>query len=139
MLVSLDQSITYAGMLEGVPSSLSNDAKIETILADALASNPKRWKPHLIAPARRDYRRVPGDMNGIRSSLPIEWIPLVTCVGLLRSEGPLDPLEEHRGPPLSSERAIVWFQDEFAPPILEPALSAILRLDWASVANEFTW
>jgi hypothetical protein len=31
---------------------------------------------------------------------------------------------------------VVWFQDEFALPILEPALSALIQIEWSEVAAD---
>jgi hypothetical protein len=35
-----------------------------------------------------------------------------------------------------STLTIVWFKDEYSPPILEPALSAIQAVEWESLAAE---
>ena len=32
---------------------------------------------------------------------------------------------------------VVWFQEEYAPPIQEPALSAFRELDWQALATHF--
>jgi len=56
---------------------------------------------------------------------------MVTCIGSFKSFGKL------RDPQMDmSVLTVVWYQDEFALPILEPALRQILALDWDSKAKE---
>src|SRR5262249_26459539 len=98
-------------------------------------------RPHLISPQRRDYRRIPGDMRGIieyyRSHFPDspppvpEWLPMVRCIGFF------DGHITGRNPGMHlSTLTVVWFQDEFAPPIREPALGQLLDLDWETLARD---
>jgi hypothetical protein len=82
---------------------------------------------HPIIPPRRDYCRQPGDMaaHAERSGGVMEWLPAVTCVATF-TEG------------WSSKLTVAWFQDEYAPPIQEPALGELRRLDWEALATHFT-
>jgi hypothetical protein len=131
-LARLNQVRTYAGLLEGTPNADSNSMIIEgsTRNAQKLANGALQ----VIAPPRRDYFRQAGDMSGIASRkrgwIP-EWLPMITCIGSFESIGNL------RDPNMDlSVLTIVWYQDEFALPILEPALSQILALDWEATAKE---
>ena len=68
----------------------------------------------------------PGDMTRVKERFPgriPEWLPRVQCIGSF--EDGLTAL------------VVVWFQDEYALPILEPALSQMLALDWESLATDF--
>ena len=131
-LERLNQVMTYAGLLEGIPNADVNSMIIENSTRDA--QKLSNGALQLIAPSRRDYFREVGDMSGItlrkRGWIP-EWLPGVTCVGSFKSFGKL------RDPEMDmSVLTVVWYQDEFALPILEPALSQLLELDWESAAKE---
>lgn len=130
LLRRLDQMMTYDGLLEGAPNTGLNDA----LVALAVQTAAQRcWttgqRPLLLDPVRRDYLRAPGDMRDVRSErLPVEWLPLVTCSATFSSAP--------SSPEIESLLAVVWFQDEYGPPILEPALGQLLALDWDASAVE---
>jgi hypothetical protein len=133
-LEALDQRMTYAGLLEGTPDAQSNDRRIKHALREAERYCPSGAKPHLIPPARRDYLREPGDMQRViewSSRCTPEWLPLVQCIGsfkdVVKARDPTRDL---------SVLVVVWFQDEYALPILEPALGQLLALDWESLATD---
>jgi hypothetical protein len=89
-------------------------------------------KPHLISPLRRNYIRTPGDLEVISAWAPHhvpKWLPRVRCIGSFK-----DVVTARHPDKDLSVLVVVWFQDEYAPPILEPALSQILNLDWESLA-----
>jgi hypothetical protein len=133
-LQSLDQRMTYAGWLEGVPSREWNDRIIEAPLKEAGDGTEDEARPALIAPARRDYLRKPGDMTGHRAmggQVP-EWLPMVTCVAVLRATAPArDPSKD------GSTLTVVWFQDEYALPIDESVLQQLQSIDWEQSAADF--
>lgn len=61
-----------------------------------------------------------------------EWLPEVTCVGVLRCSFPArDPDKD------GSMLTVVWFQDEYALPIDESVLSQLQTIDWEEVATDF--
>ena len=133
-LEALDQRMTYAGLLEGTPCRESNDRTIEYALREAERYCAAGAKPHLISPPRRDNLRRPGDMQAIaawaRHRVP-EWLPMVRCIGsfkdVIKARDPARDL---------SVLVVVWFQDEYALPILEPALGQLLAVDWESLATD---
>ena len=131
-LEALDQRMTYAGLLEGTPCRESNDRTIEYALREAERYCVAGAKPHLISPPRRDHLRRPGDMQAItawaRHRVP-EWLPMVRCIGSFK-----DVVKVHHPDKDLSVLVVVWFQDEYAPPIQELALGQILDLDWESLA-----
>ncbi len=131
-LEHLDQVMTYAGLLEGTPNHESNDRHIEYALEEAGRRGVVGVRPHLIVPPRRDYLRKPGDMQRITEQSPHwipEWLPTVQCIGHFKSGVTARNPEMH-----VSVLTVVWFQDEYAPPIQEPALGQLLGLDWEALA-----
>jgi uncharacterized protein (TIGR02996 family) len=131
-LKHLNQVMTYAGLLEGTPDHESNDLHIEYALEEAGRRGVAGVRPHLIVPPRRDYFRKPGDMRRITEYSPHwipEWLPVVQCIGQFSSG------VTARNPGMHiSVLTVVWFQDEYAPPIQEPALGQLLDLDWEALA-----
>ena len=131
-LEALDQVMTYAGLLEGTPDAESNDWHIESALRAAERRCVPGARPHLIPPPRRDYLREPGDMRWEVERCPYrtpEWLPMVQCIGSFEHVRPVRDPDCHL-----SVLVVVWFQDEYAPPIREPSLGQLLALDWDSLA-----
>jgi hypothetical protein len=133
-LEALDQRMTYAGLLAGAPDAESNDGHIEYALKEAERHCVRGARPHLIPPPRRDYLREPGDMRRILERSPHyipEWLPMVRCIGSFKD------VVKARDPERDlSVLVVVWFQDEYALPILEPALGQLLAVDWESLATD---
>jgi len=131
-LESLEQEMTYAQLLEGTPCPEWNDELLQKAIQHAESRYSWSGKPHLIVPPRRDYEFKPGDMRkeAQRNSMWVpEFLPTVRCVGSFRSpELVRDPNK------CLSVLPIVWFQDDYALPILDPALSQLLDVDWGALA-----
>lgn len=133
ILRSLHQSMTYAGWMEGVPSADWNDRIVAGSLKDAERQGVEGAKPWLIPPARRDYLRQRGDMAGCQSvrGLAPEWLPMVTCVGVLQDSKPVrDPSKA------LSVLTVVWYQDEFALPINAAVFELLRSVDWKRLAMD---
>jgi hypothetical protein len=63
-----------------------------------------------------------------------ECLPDVLCIGEFVWGRPVrDPAK-----PCSSA-TLVWFQEQFAPPISEAALQDLREIDWASIAQDWDW
>jgi len=124
--------MTYSGLLEGVPDSRMNDTLIEAVLEDAKAWCPQSAEPHLIAPVRRDFLRVPGDMASL--SQTFESLPLVSCIARFTDITPARDSSRD-----FSSLVVVWFQDEFALPIAANILSTLTHLDWNAIATDEAW
>jgi hypothetical protein len=120
--------MTYAGLLMGTPSRETNDWIIESALQKAQDRGPS---PYLIPPPRRDYLRTPGDMSEVASRLVPEWLPTVRCIGSFNYPLPVRDQDKD-----ISLLTVVWFQNEYALPIRDPALTQILNLDWESLATD---
>lgn len=133
----LDQVMTYDGWLEGTPIDRINTSIIDEAVRTAKSFCIDGTSPFLVPPPRRDYLRTPGDMDALRESMPHripEWLPVVRCIGSFIGTRPVREPEKH-----GSTLVVVWFQDEYAPPFLEPAASAILQLDWEALAADFEY
>jgi hypothetical protein len=133
-LVALDQKMTYDGLLEGVPDARTNDWYLEFVRKEAARRSYRDLTPHLISPVRRDYCREPGDMAQLVADRPYripEWLPMVCCIGSFKDVNAARDLQKDL-----SVLTVVWFQDEFALPILEPALGQLRALDWEVLASD---
>lgn len=132
-LQSLDQWMTYDGWLEGVPSREWNDGIVAGSLREAERRGAGGARPFLIAPARRGDLREPGDMAGTRamSDQAPEWLPMVTCVGVLRDLTPIRGASK-----AGSMLTVLWFQDEYALPIDVSVLRQLQSLDWERLAAD---
>lgn len=135
ILQALDQSMTYAGQLEGVPSGRTNDWHLGNLLQRAKAHCYEGAAPHLISPARRDYLRVPGDMvgRGLPRHVP-EWLPEVTCIATFKHSAPVRDPAKHL-----SVLTVVWFQDHYALPIQERSFRELVAIDWDAIATDFEY
>lgn len=146
VLKSIRQSMTYRGLIEGVPDSDLNQIRMESAREEGRKLSVNRTAPYLILPPRRDYFRSPGDMDtmglegGEQGFLPSafqrrkpEWLPLITCIADFQSVSSKNPSMD------GSSLAMVWFQDEYALPIAEPVLKSIKGIDWHAHAIDFEW
>ncbi len=121
-LESLNQWQTYGGAEVASPIKRVSDYLFKR--AVERAEREAGRKLHVIPPTRRNYHYVPGDGERDATGEWItDWLPAVTCVGCFGNGG--------------ARLTVVWFQDEFGPPIQEPVLSALLSLDWGSLAVSY--
>ncbi len=132
-LEALQQWMTYGGWLEGVPSRPWNERFIESAVQKATSQCVEGARPHLLPPARRNYRRTRGDMDQTKSlrSEAAELLPAVTCIGVFRGVFPA----ADRGQDLSL-LTVVWYQDEFALPIGPMVFDQLRAIDWDALATD---
>jgi hypothetical protein len=130
----LCQETTYSGALEGFPDAHSNDWVLKRILGKAQDLCLDGAKPHLIAPVRRDFFSTPGDKAAHSGNRIPEYLPMVFCIARLIAVAPVRDRTRH-----ASMLTVVWFQDEFAFPILEPASLQLRNLNWVELASDFDW
>ena len=128
-LQRLDQRMHYADALMGAPNARTNREHIKVALEEAGRFSASEISPHLSPPITRGYRREPGDSP--RMSGVAEWLPDVRCIGLFHSFPACKPENFY------SALVVVWFQEEYAFPIEESALSELLALDWEALATDF--
>ena len=134
ILEELHQKQTYAGLKEGLPYTSLNDRHVDWALETAQKICINESEPLLITPDRRNYLREPGDMEHFRSysgGRP-EWLPLVRCIAGFKSIFPARNCNMD-----GSYLVLVWFQNEFAPPINNAALQKIKSINWESSAVDF--
>jgi len=134
ILRGMKQDMTYEGLLVGTPDHESNQRRIQRAVREAASRGNK---VHLIEPPRRDYHRKPGDMGSVVVRNPNripEWLPEVCCIGRFSHVRPARDQSQDM-----SILTIIWFQDEFAPPIMLAAYEAIANIDWNSVAEDVSW
>jgi len=124
-LAALNQSHTYAGLLEGVPHKEMNQRIVEYALQGAR----KLWPgtPYLIPPVESPIALGHEYPFGTPAS-----IPGIICSARFKSfsaarDGDMD----------YSELSFVWFQPAFALPIDEQILAAIGSTDWDAHAMDF--
>ena len=142
VLKSIRQSMTYRGLLEGVPNSDLNRQRVDSACGEGRKLSINQAKPYLIRPECRDYLRTPGDMDALgerggllsafRRRKP-EWMPVVTCIADFECMTAKNPKMD------ASSLVIVWFQDEYAMPISEAALRSIKGIDWHAHAVDFEY
>jgi len=125
--------MTYAGWMEGVPSAEYNDRAVASATKQAETYCLPRSDLHLIAPHRRDYLRTPGDMAQALAlgGRPAEWLPMVTCVGVLMDVSPARDRTKDQ-----SYLTVLWYQHEYAPPIEETVFHQLRAIDWGALATD---
>ncbi len=129
-LKSLNQCLTYWGLLEGLPTTRMNQSIIKNALEKAIRSNHEGKPPYLIQPTETtiEYRGHGG--RGYPFGIPAA-LPSIFCEACFEFGKPAqDKNKDH------SWLIIVWFQKEFALPIDEDVMSQIKALDWNNVAHD---
>lgn len=122
-LERLTQSLTYEGLIEGVPSSEMNRQYLAGLMARPAERHFER-SCYVVQPQERRVSR-----PGLLAELG--WLPRITCVGVFGSRSAArDPDAD-----MSCLR-IIWLQDHFALPIAPDALAEIKALDWAARAAD---
>jgi len=126
-LSALNQSFTYEGLIEGLPTKRMNRATIKRALKDA----KKLWRsdPHLIEPVETLLAQDRTWPLGTPAAIP----PII-CLARFMSRDPARDLSE---PVLTySTLTIVWFQSAFALPIDDEILGDIRSLGWNHLATD---
>ena len=142
ILKSIRQSMTYRGLLEGVPDSDLNGRLMNSAREEGQRLSINRGMPYLVLPERRDYLSTPGDMDDLgegggllsafRGRKP-EWLPVVNCMAEFECLSAKNPNMD------ASSLVIIWFQDEYALPLSEAALRSIKVLDWHAHAIDYEY
>ena len=122
-LRELHQTLTYAGLLEGTPTSAMNAHHVQSIV-QAQLNTALGGAVHLIEPVEVPIQR------GAIPTRTYARIPLITCVGMFESEPARVRL-------CASALVIIWFQESFGPPIDIAVLTEIKRTPWEALACDF--
>ena len=120
----LTQTLTYEGMLEGLPSPELNARYLERLVDDVASNYKGHGRPYLIPPKTRSTRGLPG------SSEKSIRLPAITCVARLRSNAGVREGEY-------SELIVIWLQDTFVFPIAKSIAPSLTHLDWTALATDF--
>jgi hypothetical protein len=124
-LKALNQSTTYAGVLEGCPNHFVNQRIIKKSVEHArqlFGTHP----PHLIAPIEKVIA-----LNEEDSVTRIVVLPAVRCIAVFEANYPTKPDTGDY-----SALTVVWFQDDWALPIQGDIISALRSLPWANLAHD---
>ena len=141
-LVSLQQSLTYRGLLAGIPFREDNQHFVGKFMDRAQKQCLAGAAPCLIPPVAKPVPLPPAAPADPRAeALAAQWqarhyetLPEVGCIGSFDS----GELKRPGSEPYSS-LVVVWFQDRFALPIDPLVLAQIERLDWESLATDWIW
>ena len=133
-LDDFNQSRTYQG-LGGTPDNRTSEWTIRNAMKRAQELCVPGGTPHLLAPERRSFFREPGDCKAAiaRGRLP-EFLPAVQC---LCSFSSYPPIEGNNSDAHGSSLVVVLFQDSWALPFSDDAMSRLLKLDWEELATNF--
>jgi hypothetical protein len=128
-LITLNQSLTYRGLLEGVPHEKLNQRIIEAAVQDAKKVFGAS-EPFLIQP-----KQTPLDIGREYPFGKPATIPGVRCIGyfLCLSATPQGQAGDY------SSMTFVWFQKQFAMPIDPEVLDQIRAVDWLALATNLEW
>ncbi|MET9734841.1 hypothetical protein ABZZ79_30640 [Streptomyces sp. NPDC006458] len=127
-LSELRMSSTYGGMLEGYPCKPINMMKTKGLLHQAGQDHPGR-PVHLVPPCVEYQDQTTSGAFG-----PVEVLPPVACLGLLRSTA-ISP--EYEPVLYRSALAVAWFQPTTTVPSGEDADAALRRIDWEALAEDY--
>lgn len=126
-LRSLRQFEVYSGLLEGLPTREMNARTIERLVAEERA-RPFAAEPLLIPPIQRpiEYDRERPYPFGEPAELPP-----VACVGRFDSNSPARDMTC-----MCSDLVVIWFQNEFSPPIGPDVWHQLRKIDWDRHARD---
>lgn len=124
-LISLNQSLVYAGLLEGVPHEEMNNRLIDGAVRDARKAFGDS-EPFLIRPDQ-----TPLDIGRDYPFGKPETIPSVQCIGYFYCFFPTPAGQSGD----YSSMTMVWFQNNFAMPIDADVLDKITATDWPKLAT----
>lgn len=129
-LHEIKQTLTYEGLLEGLPTAEGNQRRIEFVLEE---EQDARYgvKTYLVPPSETplEYKGDKPYPFGTPSSLPS-----VLCVARFES---FKPAANKAGD--GSGLKVVWFQSSFALPIADEVLSHLRQTDWNKHAGSFDY
>ncbi len=124
-LLALDQSLTYEGLLLGVPTRELNRRMMDHLIASHADPNGYGG-PYLIEPEQRPLEVPPRHpVNGTPASLPG-----ITCIARFMSNA------IRRDPDcIWSVLRVIWYQEDFAFPIDQVVLERLSVIDWEAHAS----
>lgn len=151
-LYRLYQTRSYEGALSGRANRDGNRRIIEHAFAFARQRLKFRGTPQLIPPStlfhlpdgarRADAHEPDAQISEARKSAAREsrlssngaLLPDILCIGEFLWGRPVRDRTK-----TCSSATLVWFQDSFAPPIAESVLQDLRDVDWATIAEDWSW
>lgn len=144
VLDRLFQCRTYSGLLLGLPQERMAPQKVESTLrwaSDKLGAAPA---PLLLPYDLIDYEqavqtaKVCTDLKVVPTAdlhrkARGRCLPGITCAAAFESRMPVD-ISQDVGMFSYSVAHLVWFQDDFGPPMEEAILGKLRGIDWAAIA-----
>lgn len=127
----LRQELTYAGLLEGLPTRQRNKRIIDNALSKAQSlrtTHEKAGSPYLVTPVETKIEFAMKYPFGDPASLPS-----ILCMAGCLSGG----IRDRTDPLVASWLTIVWFQDQYAFPIDPSVLARVRTLAWGKWATEY--
>jgi len=129
-LISLNQSFTYHGLLEGAPTARMNQMIIDHAVQEE--RNKQHGQALYLIPPTQTPITFPGSTR-YPFGEPIR-IPGILCVARYNSR---HPVHDHSDPILYySQLSVIWFQEDFAFPIDGAVLEELRQLDWEKLAYD---
>lgn len=129
-LDSLRQFKVYGGLLEGMPTREMNQRIIDRLIAEEQARPFASTPPLLLTPEQRpiEYQ----DDRPYPFGEPAQ-LPAIACVGRFSSSPARDMARD------GSVLVVIWFQDNFAPPIGPDVWPQFREMDWNQYAVDGDW
>jgi uncharacterized protein (TIGR02996 family) len=128
-LNSLRQERVYAGLLEGLPTRDLNQGIIDRLVEGERRAHPHdELPPLLLTPEQRPIK------HSKREYYPFgepAQLPEFSCVGHFISHSPARNMGM-----MMSTLTVIWFQDEFAPPIGPDVWPQFRAIDWDQHAED---
>ena len=137
-LYEIHCSLTYSGLLEGLPNRKMNK---DIILGLAEMANDKIYNPtnpYLIEPEEKKIHVEGGSTKSYSDRMIKEhgddWelvqIPRIQCIASFESEPITDDY-------MGSNLTVAWFQKEYPMPINQDIINKIKSIDWDNKASSF--
>ena len=137
-LYEIHCSLTYSGLLEGLPNRKMNK---DIILGLAEMANDKIYNPtnpYLIEPEEKKIHIEGGSTKSYSDRMIKEhgddWelvqIPRIQCIASFESESITDDY-------MGSNLTVAWFQEEYPMPIQQDVINKIKSIDWDNKASSF--
>jgi hypothetical protein len=131
-LVELQQYLTYAGVLAGVPDSDEVRAwPIEGALRTVSAVHEVPPWQVAILPPELLVSTVTRKRSGQRIEQSVEFLPPVCCIGRLESKEPANMDSD------GSELVAIWFQNRYGPPEEGHVVASLQQVAWEKFASDF--
>ena len=129
-LRALQQTLTYEGLLEGLPTKEMNKRLIERVLQES-SNQIYDVSPYLVKPVEVPIDDYKGDGSVYSFGTPAT-LPDVLCVGRFESFSPTTGSSCY-----ASGLVVIWFQGNFALPIADEILQHLRLTEWNNLAGSF--